>query len=70
VGTPHRVAALLADGALSLQRCALVLLDVQVDCKGYSLLSHPAMKEDLFSLLREQLHSRLVAGSLKLGVYS
>ena len=69
VGTPHRVAKLLDDGALSLERCSLVLVDAHPDVKGYSVLTMPAVKDDLFSLLREHLHAKLAKGALKLGVY-
>ena len=72
VGTPHRLSALLAAGALSLARARLVVLDARRDVKGFSLLDHPNLKDDFAALLRDHLHARLVApggAALQLAIY-
>jgi len=68
-GTPNRLAKLLEDGSLSLAACALVVFDVHVDVKGYSLLTHPGMREDAFALYRDHVHPLLGDGKCKLGLY-
>lgn len=68
-GTPHRLSALIDEGALSLSAASVVLLDVHPEVKGFTLLDHPNLKEDVFALLRDHLHGRIAAGSLKLALY-
>ena len=71
VGTPHRLASLLAADALKLDRTRLVLLDVRRDAKGFNVLDHPNLRDDTATLIRDHLHARLTApgSALKLGVY-
>jgi hypothetical protein len=71
VGTPHRLSALLAAGALSLARARLVVLDARRDVKGFTLIDHPNLRDDFATLLRDHLHARLVApgGALRLAIY-
>jgi len=71
VGTPRRLAALLASGALTLTRARLVVLDVHPDAKRFSLLDHPNLRGDTAALLREHLHGALTApgSELRLALY-
>ncbi len=68
-GTAARIAKLVEVGALSLAACDLVMYDVRPDVKGYTLLNHPNLRDDCFTLFREHVHARLVAGSTKLALY-
>jgi len=70
VGTPNRVAALCADGALKLSHCQLLLLDVTaVDVKGFNVVTMLGVREDFWKLYRDQLHERVVKGSCKVALF-
>jgi len=68
-GTPHRIAKLLEDGSLALSHAQLVLVDVHPDVKGYDILQHPNIKEDVFTLYRDHVHALVTAGKVKLAFY-
>jgi hypothetical protein len=59
VGTPHRVAALLEAGHLSLAHCTTVLLDTAPDVKGMSVLTMFGVRDELWALYWAHLHARV-----------
>jgi hypothetical protein len=69
VGTPHRIARLLADGHLKLDRCAVLLFDTRPDMKGYSILNHPNLVGDAFGMYLAHFHARVVAGDTKIALF-
>ena len=68
VGTPHRIRSVLADGALSLDKCNVVLIDATLDSKRLCVLTERASREDWWGLYADLLHVRVRAGETKLAV--
>lgn len=69
VGTPARLAALVADGALSLERVALVVVDCSRDVKLRNLLDIPETRRDFWALLwRQHLGARVAAGHTRIAL--
>lgn len=65
-GTPHRITALLSAGAFSLERLALVVLDVQLDAKGSTTLDIAETRAHFSSLFKDHLLPRLIASRTRL----
>lgn len=55
LGTPNRVRKLIELGALSLKRTAIVLVDVTVDSKQFSILTMNEVKNDFYRLLYDSI---------------
>jgi hypothetical protein len=69
VGTPARVAALLERGALSLEQCAVVVLDAAPDRRGLCVLTEKEAREEWWALYWERgIHARVVRGDCKLAL--
>ena len=51
VGTPHRILKLIELGALGLEECKAVLLDMALDSKDFSLLTLPAVHADVYRFI-------------------
>jgi hypothetical protein len=68
VGTPHRVRALLDDGALSVDALALVVLDNEEDAKTMHVLTEKTASEELWSLYSAHLHASVRQGKTKLAL--
>lgn len=72
VGTPNRLSKLLELGALSLQTVKIVLVDMAVDTKEFSILTMGGVKEDFYALMsksvfpeRSHLKIAMVAADVK-----
>jgi len=64
VGTPNRLSKLLEMGALSLDRCRLVVLDTSFkDSKGFDLLHLPGLAADTALFLRDHVLKAMAARS-------
>lgn len=68
-GTPSRIKKLIDMEALGLSRLAVVVLDMQMDVKGYSLLTLPQVREELWDLYKIFFHERVVEGTLRMCLY-
>jgi hypothetical protein len=69
VGTPHRVAALLDGGHLTLAHCDVLLLDTAPDAKGMSVLTMFGVRETWWELYWRHLHARVaVQGACRLAL--
>lgn len=69
VGTPHRIRSVLAEGgALSLEKCRIILLDAAPDAKKLCLLTERASREDWWGLYSEVIHQLVTSGQTKLAV--
>eukprot|EP00873_Tetraselmis_striata_P008079 jgi/Tetstr1/428343/TSEL_018378.t1 len=66
VATPNRLLKLLEMGALSLERLALVVLDVQADMKRMTVLDLRETRLDFSRLFAQALLPRLASGATKL----
>ncbi|CAL5337744.1 unnamed protein product [Camellia sinensis] len=55
--------------ALGLTRLAVIMLGMQTDVKGYSLLTLPRVRDELWDLYKNNLHPRLVQGDLRICLY-
>jgi U3-containing 90S pre-ribosomal complex subunit len=66
VGTPNRLSKLSELGALSLQKTSLLLIDMCLDEKGFSVLTLPIVKDDFYSFLES--HVRPEIGHMKLSL--
>lgn len=55
--------------ALRLSHCTLVVVDAHPDFKRFTLLSHPNLREDFFTLYRDHLHGHITSGIAKLLLY-
>lgn len=69
VGTPNRILKLIEDGALALHHATLppppagstaaspllVVVDAHADFKGFTLLTHPNLRDDFFTLWNEHV---------------
>ena len=51
VGTPNRLSKLIELGALSLSETKLVLVDLQIDSKSYTILNLPEVSDDFYNFL-------------------
>jgi hypothetical protein len=51
VGTPHRLSKLMELGALTLTDTRLILIDLEMDAKAFSVLTLPGVCEDFYQLL-------------------
>lgn len=68
-GTPNRIKKLIDMEALGLSRLAVVVLDMQMDVKGYSLLTLPQVREEVWDLYKSYFHERMVEGTLRMCLY-
>jgi protein CMS1 len=70
VGTPNRIAKLVADGALKLDRLEHIVLDMSRDIKTRHLLSMPDTRKDMIELaLLDKVQPRIASGQIKLTMY-
>ncbi|PIN12233.1 putative DEAD-box-containing helicase [Handroanthus impetiginosus] len=68
-GTPSRIKKLIDMEALGLSRLAVIVLDMHMDVKGYSLLTLPQVREEFWDLYRSYFHQSLLKGDLRLCLY-
>ncbi|RAL48354.1 unnamed protein product [Cuscuta campestris] len=68
-GTPSRIKKLIDMEALGLSRLTVVVLDMQMDVKGYSLLTLPQVREEVWDLYKSYFHERMVEGTLRMCLY-
>ncbi|CAL5403567.1 unnamed protein product [Camellia sinensis] len=67
-GTPSRMKKLIDMEALGLTRLAVIMLGMQTDVKGYSLLTLPRVRDELWDLYKNNLHPRLVQDGSSIGL--
>lgn len=68
-GTPNRIKKLIDDEVLGLSRLVVVVLDMHLDVKGYSLLTLPQVRTEFWDLYRTYFHKRLIKGDLRVCLY-
>ncbi|KAK6790226.1 hypothetical protein RDI58_014026 [Solanum bulbocastanum] len=68
-GTPSRIKKLIDVEALGLSRLAVIVLDMKTDTKGYSLLTLPQVRDELWDLYRNYFHQRVLEGALRICLY-
>ena len=68
VGTPHRIRAVISEGALSLEKCRIVLLDAAPDAKKLCLLTERASREEWWGLYSDMIHQLVRTGQTKIAV--
>nr|GLL47700.1 protein CMSS1 [Ipomoea trifida] len=65
-GTPSRIKKLIDVEALGLSRLAVLVLDIQTDVKGYSLLTLPQVRDEFWDLYKSYFHQRVLEGALRI----
>jgi hypothetical protein len=68
VGTPHRIRALLDDGALSVDALALVVIDNEEDAKTMHVLTEKTASEEMWGLYSAHMHASVRQGKTKLAL--
>lgn len=68
-GTPSRIKKLLDMDALLLSRLQVIVLDMQRDAKGYSLLTLPQVSTEFWDLYRTHFNERLLQGHTRICFY-
>uniref|UniRef100_A0A2P2KJE4 Protein CMSS1 n=2 Tax=Rhizophora mucronata TaxID=61149 RepID=A0A2P2KJE4_RHIMU len=68
-GTPSRVKKLIDIEALGLSRLTTVVLDIDPDVKGYTLLTLPQVRNEFWDLYNNYFHQRLVQGDLRICLF-
>ncbi|XP_044497987.1 protein CMSS1 [Mangifera indica] len=68
-GTPSRIKKLIDIEALGLSRLEVIVLDMQLDVKGYSLFTLPQVREEFWDLYKNYFHQRLLQGDLRICLY-
>ncbi|CAL1404622.1 unnamed protein product [Linum trigynum] len=68
-GTPSRIKKLIDIEAMGLSRLKVVVLDLQQDVKGYSLLSLPQVRGEFWDLYKSHIHPRVLQGDLRLCLF-
>ncbi|CAI0452201.1 unnamed protein product [Linum tenue] len=68
-GTPSRIKKLIDIEAMGLSRLKVVVVDLQQDVKGYSLLSLPQVREEFWDLYKSHIHPRVLQGDLRLCLF-
>ncbi|XP_031255867.1 uncharacterized protein C3orf26 homolog [Pistacia vera] len=68
-GTPSRIKKLIDIEALGLSRLAVIVLDMQVDLKGYFLFTLPQVRDEFWDLYKNYFHQRLLQGDLRICLY-
>ncbi|KAK9062633.1 hypothetical protein SSX86_019821 [Deinandra increscens subsp. villosa] len=68
-GTPSRIKKLIDMEALGLSRLSVVVLDMHMDVKGYSLFNIPQIRDEFWELYTTHFHQRLLDGSLRICLY-
>ncbi|OWM67660.1 hypothetical protein CDL15_Pgr024745 [Punica granatum] len=68
-GTPSRIKKLINIEALGLSRLSVLLIDLHVDVKGYSLLTLPQVRDEFWDLYKNYFHQRLLDGNTKICLY-
>ncbi|TXG72815.1 hypothetical protein EZV62_001394 [Acer yangbiense] len=68
-GTPSRIKKLIDIEALGISRLALIVLDMHVDVKGYSLFTLPQVRDEFWELYKTYFDQRLLEGDLQVCLY-
>ncbi|CAN6462341.1 unnamed protein product [Victoria cruziana] len=68
-GTPSRIKRLIDMDALVLSRLSVIVLDMHLDAKGYSLLTLPQVSLEFWDLYKSHLHGLLQGGKLRICFY-
>ncbi|CAM8914886.1 unnamed protein product [Rhodiola kirilowii] len=68
-GTPSRIKKLIEMEALGLSRLEVIVLDMQMDVKGFSLFTLTQVRDELWDLYKTYFHQRLLQGKLRICLY-
>ncbi|CAL0316298.1 unnamed protein product [Lupinus luteus] len=68
-GTPSRIKKLIDIEALSLSRLKVLVLDMQPDVKGYSLLTLPQVRDEFWDLFKNYFYPPMIQGDLRICLY-
>ncbi|XP_010245777.1 PREDICTED: protein CMSS1 isoform X2 [Nelumbo nucifera] len=68
-GTPNRIKKLIEIDALRLSRLAVLVLDMHIDAKGYSLFTQPQVSGEFWDLYTSHLHQQVIQGDLRICLY-
>ncbi|EPS70638.1 hypothetical protein M569_04123, partial [Genlisea aurea] len=68
-GTPSRIKKLIDMELLGLSRLTLIVIDMNIDIKGYSLFTLKQISEDFWDLYRSYFHQLLLDGKLRFSLY-
>ena len=68
VGTPNRVAKLMEYGALHLDQTQLILVDMLLDSKSFSVMTLPDTKADFLDLVESWILPKIAVSSLRLNL--
>ncbi|XP_038710009.1 uncharacterized protein C3orf26 homolog isoform X2 [Tripterygium wilfordii] len=68
-GTPSRIKKLIDIEALGLSRLTVIVLDMHVDVKGYSLFTLPQVRDEFWDLYKNYFHQRLLQGDLRICLF-
>lgn len=66
VGTPRRIHDAIADGALSLENCSVIVLDAVPDLKRLCILTEKGAKEEWWALYLRFVHASARQGLIKI----
>ncbi|KAK4855650.1 hypothetical protein QYF36_009374 [Acer negundo] len=64
-----RIKKLIDIEALGISRLALIVLDMHVDVKGYSLFTLPQVRDEFWELYKTYFDQRLLEGNLQVCLY-
>ncbi|KAK1270765.1 hypothetical protein QJS04_geneDACA004382 [Acorus gramineus] len=64
-----RINKLIDIDALKLSRLSVIVLDLEKDAKGYSLLTLPQVKQEFWELYVNHFHQKLIQGDLRICFY-
>ncbi|CAH9131507.1 unnamed protein product [Cuscuta epithymum] len=68
-GTPSRIKKLIDMEALGLSRLSVLVLDMQMDVKGYSLLTLPQVRDEMWDLYKSYFHEKVLEGTLRMCLF-
>ncbi|XP_031475714.1 protein CMS1 [Nymphaea colorata] len=68
-GTPNRIQKLIDMDALVLSRLSVIVIDMHLDAKGYSLLTLPQVSLEFWDLYKTHFHGLLQGGKLRICFY-
>jgi hypothetical protein len=69
VGTPNRLLKLVESGDLSLEHTRVVVIDLHMDSKEFTVMSLPGVAADLMRFVKHGCLQHAKAGTLKLCLY-
>ncbi|KAF3780327.1 Cmss1 protein [Nymphaea thermarum] len=68
-GTPNRIKKLIDMDVLVLSRLSVIVIDMHLDAKGYSLLTLPQVSLEFWDLYKTHFHGLLQGGKLRICFY-